>query len=257
MTTEATGTPEGQTPTTPAPEGQTPQTPANTPVVDPKLTDTPAQTPTTPAAPTAPAAVAYDQTGDVGLDMALDFVGKLGIAKDHPAMAATATGDFSLIKAHLAQMGDKARGWEQFVALAEQSYTRQTAAVAETAKQVSAAVVAVAGSQESWDAIKSWASQNATPEEKAGINAMFDAGPMQARAAAVMLKGLYEKAAGTIVNPKSAVRPDASSGANPTAGPLSRKDYAAEVRKLHAKLGNRMEGSAEYRALQQRANLRG
>lgn len=52
--------------------------------------------PAVPAAPAAPVpvdgAVLYEPTGDVGLDLALEFVGKAGIASDHPAMVAAAGG---------------------------------------------------------------------------------------------------------------------------------------------------------------------
>lgn len=252
MTDTTSGAPAAD-PNTPA-AGAPAADPAPAPVIDPKLSAEPA-----PANPQAAAAdpageaetVSYDKTGDVGLDMALDFVGKLGIKSDHPAMAATATGDFSLIKAHLASMGDKAQGWEQFVALAEASYTRQTQEAETQAKAISAAVVAVAGTPEAWAAIKDWASKNATADEKSAINAMFDAGPVQARAAAIMLRDLHAKAAGTTVNPKSAVRKDASAD-TVTTGALNQREYAAEVRKLHAKLGTRMEQSQEYAALRQR-----
>lgn len=254
MTTEATGDTQ-----TPAPGVETPApaaAPAPAPVVETTLGDpaAPAATPATPEAP-APATgetVAYDPTGDVGLDIALGFVGKLGIAADHPAMQATATGDFSLIKAHLATMGDKAQGWEQMVALAEASFTRTSAAAADTKAKVSAAVVQVAGSADTWNTIKSWASANATPDEKAQINSMFDAGPVSARAAAILLKDAYSKANGTVVEPKSAVNNGASGAASATAGPLSPKQYAAEVRELHNKLGTRMETSSEYAALRRR-----
>ncbi len=166
-------------------------------------------------------------------------------------MQATATGNFDLISAHLATLGDKARGWEQMVALAKDAYDRSETAKAETAQKVSDAVVQVAGNAETWAEIRNWAAKNADPDEKAAINAMFDAGPVQARAAAVMLKNLYQAAGGTVVNPKSATR-DGAGGQPTSQGPLSAKDYSNEVRALHAKLGTRMETSPEYAALRQR-----
>lgn len=207
------------------------------------------------ATPTAPevATVSYDPTGDAGLDVALAFVGRLGIALDHPAMKATESGDFSLLKAHLAAMGDKATGWEQHVALGEQSYARTAAAAEATAQAVQATVVSVAGSAEAWSAIQLWASQNATPAEKAEINAMFDSGNVGARAAATILRDAYSKAAGTVVKPASPTR-DASAGAVSTDpnGPLSNRDYGAAVRELRQKLGNQMDRSPEYAALRAR-----
>lgn len=197
--------------------------------------------------------VSYDPTGDAGLDVALAFVGKLGIAIDHPAMQATEQGDFSLLKAHLAAMGPKAVGWEQHVALGEQSYTRTAAAAETAAKAVEATVVGVAGSAEAWSAIQLWASQNATPAEKAEINAMFDSGPVGARAAAITLREAYSKASGTVVKPASPTR-DASAGAVSTDpnGPLGNREYGAAVRDLRQKLGNQMDRSPEYAALRAR-----
>lgn len=250
MTTEATGAVETV---------QTTETPAAAPaapVVETKLTETPAAPQAqTPAAPAAPEAISYEPTGDAGLDVALAFVGKLGIKSDHPAMAATATGDFSLIKAHLATLGDAATGWEQMVALAEQAYGRQQQTKADTEAAVSKAVVEVAGSAEEWGAIKQWASENADPDEKTAINAMFDAGPLQARAAAMLLQSLYSKAKGTVVNPNPAIRNGSAGNAVATSnGPLNAREYHAAVQELRGQLGSRMDTSPEYAAL--RARLR-
>jgi len=67
-------------------------------------------------------AVQYNKTGDPGLDMALSFIGKLGIGPDHPAIVAARQGDFAFIKAELAGRGDKAQGWEQYLSLAEKAF---------------------------------------------------------------------------------------------------------------------------------------
>jgi hypothetical protein len=249
--------------TAPAAVVADPAAPAlNTPVTPPapvKLDEpAPVVAPAPVAAPAAPAAnepgpVIYEPTGDAGLDVALGFVGKLGIAMDHPAMQATATGDFSLIKAHLATMGDKAQGWEQMVALAEQAHTRTVETNTAREASVAKAVHAVAGGEEQWGVIKTWASANATPEEKAELNAMFDAGPTQARAAAILLSDLYSKANGTVVKPASAVTNPSAGQAATSNGALSRNQYAAEVQKLAKKVGsNNLNSSPEYKALQQR-----
>jgi hypothetical protein len=187
------------------------------------------------------------------LDVALGFVGKLGIGMDHPAMQATATGDFSLIKAHLATMGDKATGWEQMVALAEQAHTRTEDAKTATAAKVASAVHAVAGGAENWATVKTWASANADASEKAQINAMFDAGPVQARAAAMMLVDAYSKAGGTVVTPASATANPSGGTASTSNAPLNAKDYATAVRVLAAKVGSsNLSTSPEYAQLGQR-----
>lgn len=261
MTTPAVGAPAdtGAPPEatgTPAPAAS--PAPAAAPVKLDEQTPTPSPTPTPTPAPADtggdPAPITYDPTGDTALDVALSFVGKLGISMEHPAMQATATGDFSLIKAHLATMGDKAAGWEQMVALAEGSYTRTSEAQAATATAVATAVHAVAGSPEAWAEVKAWASTKATPEEKADLNAMFDAGPRQARAAAMMIMEAYSKATGTVTKPASAVKQGTAGVGNNSTGKLSARDYHGEVRALRGKFANdvSMAQSPEYAALRQR-----
>lgn len=205
--------------------------------------------------PVAGEAITYEATGDAGLDVALAFVGKLGIGMDHPAMIATETGDFSLIKAHLATMGDKSQGWEQMVALAEQAHTRTEADSKAKADKVSAAVIGIAGTKENWDAINKWASANADAAEKTEINAMFAAGPVQARAAAIMLKGLYEQASGTTVNPASATQNPSPGNAASSNTALSPREYSQAVRELSSKIGAAaLETSPAYAALGARRN---
>lgn len=197
--------------------------------------------------------IEYSPTGDAGLDVALGFIGGLGIAGNDPAVVKAANGDFTFLKAKLATMGDTARGWEAMVNLAEDAYGRAQERYKVHVAEVDKAILGVAGSAEQWNAIKEWAAANATPEEKKQINAMIDAGPVQARAAATLLRDTYARASGTKVNPRNALRTDAS-GESPTSEnvALNRRDYATEVRKLHNKLGSRMESSPEYAALKRR-----
>lgn len=199
--------------------------------------------------------IEYAPTGDAGLDVALGFIGGLGIAGNDPAVVAAANGDFTFLKAKLATM-DNARGWQQMIALAEDAYGRAKERFNSHVAEVDKAILGVAGSAENWQAIKAWAAANATPEEKKQINAMIDAGPVQARAAATLLRDTYARAIGTTVNPANALRKNAS-GESPTTESkrLSRQEYAAEVRKLSNTLGTRMESSPEYAALKRRVAL--
>lgn len=215
-------------------------------------------------APTAPAPVTadepgtifqYNKTGDAGLDMALGFVGGLGISPEHPGMVAAQKGDFSLLKAHFASLGDKAKGWEQYVALAEKSHnegkSKADAKTAETLKLVHD----TAGGPEAWNAIASWAKENAEPHERAEVNAALKAGGMQAQAMVAYLKGLHEGAAGTTVTPHEVVAPQAApSKGNPGAA-LSAREYSAQVAQARQKLGYGFEASPEYRDLQRRREI--
>jgi len=206
-------------------------------------------------APAEPAPVDWGKTGDSGLDMALGYIGKRGFGQGHPAVQAAMQGNFSLLRAELAGMGDKAQGYEAYVALAEKAYTdtikQHEANEAEAVK----AVLEVVGSPEQWGAIHAWAKANADDKESEEINAMLGGSPRQAKAAAVYLRDLYERAHGTSVQPDRAVKPTAGGGGySPgNGGPImTAGEYSKAVNELHKKLGHRMEGSPEYEQLKQR-----
>src|SRR5690606_39831759 len=80
------------------------------------------------------------------------------------------------------------------------------------------AVHSAVGGEAAWAEIHQWAKANADPHERAEINAMMDAGPRQAKAAALYLKTLYENANGSVQAPASAVKPSASGHRSSTAG---------------------------------------
>lgn len=244
---------------TPAPAAA--ETP-NTPPADPAPATDPAQigadeTPTVdPEAPTSADAdedgvITYAPTGDAGMDLALEFAGKLGLGMDDPAMAATVTGDWSLLEAKLAAMGDKAKGWEKMVELAKAADARFTEQRAAEAAAINTAVSGVLGDSEA--AVLAWAGKAATPEEKDSINAMLRADPVQARAAAMLLQSLYEQAGGNTVVPASAMKE--GSGSVPAQGettPLTRSQFAVESGKLYRRLGAAYTKSPEYAALSAR-----
>lgn len=195
--------------------------------------------------------VEYEPTGDVGLDMALGFVGKAGIDHTHPAMQAAMTGDFSMLRAVLSAKGTP--GWEQYVALGEKAYAANKATSEAKAKADRETVYKVAGGEEQWNAIRTWAAANATPEEKAEVNAQLSAGGASAKMAVAYLASLYAKAGNVNEDGAEVVRDGA--GRVPAAnanGTLDRKAYASAVAALHNKLGGNMEGSKEYAELQRR-----
>lgn len=217
--------------------------------------------PTTPATQAAPETsadpqpVVWEKTGDAGLDMALGFVGARGFGPQHPAVQAAVRGDFSLLKAELAGMGAKATGYEAYVALAEKAYENDKAR-AETQEAMSVqAVHSAVGGDAAWAEIHQWAKANADPHERAEINAMMDAGPRQAKAAALYLKTLYENANGSVQAPASAVKPGASGHRSSTAGgPITdAREYSRLVLELEKKVGKaNIQDSPEYHQLKQR-----
>lgn len=213
------------------------------------------------AAPAPPAAdgkavpVSYEPTGDAGLDMALGFLGKLGIGPADAAMQAAERGDFAMLKAQLALMGDKAQGWEQVVALGEQSYKGVQAKAQAEAKQTQDAILSVFGSDAAaaaaeWGKVRAWAADNAEPQERTAVNAALAAGGIAAKAMAAYLAGLYRAHPSAVIEPAIVSKVGGSPDFN--AGALSPEQYKAELSKLRAAKGQAMDGSPDYKVLQQR-----
>lgn len=197
--------------------------------------------------------IAYQPTGDVGLDMALGFIGKLGIGPAHPTVQAAKQGDFSFLKAHLAGLGAKAPGWEQYVALAERAYATAQDTATKSAAATRTVVEEAVGGAEAWNQIQSWAKANAEPEERAQINGMLSAGGMQARAAAILLSQLYAQANDTVKEPASPLKGAQSNAASASTGPMSPEQYKIALKELTARVGaHRVGQSAEYADLQSR-----
>jgi hypothetical protein len=181
----------------------------------------------------------FEPTGDPGLDLALDFVGKLGIDETNPAFAAAINGDFSLLDALLSSMGDKAKGYEKFIALAEKAYKESQAADLASKQAIATAVHNVVGGEAQWTAIQEWARTQATPEEKQQLNAM-------------LIAAQYEKAGGVVSNPTSATsRYGASANGSPAPqAPLTRREAVAKSNELARRIGSHnLENSPEYKAI--------
>lgn len=188
-------------------------------------------------------------TGDVGLDLALDYFAKLGIKDDDPALDRARNGDFALLEAKLAVLGDKAKGHEKYLALGRQAYEGIKAAAEAKSAATLKVVYEAAGGEANWAAIKTWVGQNADPNERAVLTAGINQGGIVAKAVVSYLSTLYNSKVGKA--PASAVREDAT-GRAPVGQPLTARGYSDEVAALHARMGARMEGSPEYRALAQR-----
>lgn len=260
MTTEAIATP---TPVA-APAPAAPAAPVAEAPAAPLAIGDPAPAPAPAAeAPAAPAAeapvVTYEPTGDPALDVALGFLGRMGIAPDHPGVKAAEAGDFAILKAELAALGDKAKGWEQFIALGEAAYAKVRDAHAARAAADREAVLSAVGGEENWKAVQDWATKNAEPAERDAVNAALAAGGIAAKAMATYLNGLYQKASGTTVTPAQVVPGTAASTAGvPTNGALSPKEYAAAVHQLYVDKRGSIDDTPEYAALQaRRAAYRG
>jgi hypothetical protein len=242
----------------PAPGGPAPGTAPTppAPVAAPPAPAAPAAAPAPaapPAEPAAAAAPAFEPTGNPALDLALEFVSTMGLKPDHPAIVAAEEGNFALLEATLGAMGDKAKGWERYTALAKGAWEQvKQAAEAKAAEQKKVVTDAVGG-EEVWSQIQTWAAANAEPAEKEAVNAALAAGGIAAKAMAQYLKQLYEGAPGTTVLPKSAVPNQVASvpGAD-ASGPLTRQAYTQAVQELYVRKNGRIDGDPEYVILQAR-----
>ena len=247
-TPPATGAPApapGQppAPAAPAPAPAQGQPPAPAPV---KL-ETPPAPPVAPN-PDTSQEFAYDPTGDAGLDYALNFVGKLGYGDTHPAIIAAQKGDFSLIRAELATKG--VAGSDAVLALAEQAYTRFVAEDAKKAAELAGFAAQAAGSPENWAVVRAWAAQEATPQEKAQVNAALAQGGLVAQGVISQLVNLYQQQHTLPKDAADVAKPGAVGTAATSNEPMTAKAYAQAVEALRQKLGNRTEDSPEYAALQ-------
>lgn len=236
-----------------APAAAPPASPPAAPSLDLSAPAAPTPAAPPPSAPEAPA-VAFAPTGDPGLDFALGFLGKLGMAPDTPEMQSALTGDFGLLEAKLATMGNKAQGFEQVIALAKQSYERQAGEAKAKAEATAKAVVDAVGGEESWNAIRAWAATNVPEAERAAISTALQAGGPTALLIAEGLRA--RQMADPTVSSKGvpAVAPTAARTPPASTGGLSVAEYATAVQALAAKVGE-LTGNPEYAVLQQRREL--
>ncbi len=191
---------------------------------------------------------AYDPTGDAGLDYALNFVGKLGYGDTHPAIMAAQNGDFSLIRAELATKG--VAGSDAVLALAEQAYTRFAAEDAKKSQELSGFAAQAAGSAENWAVVRAWAAAEATPQEKAQVNAAIAQGGLVAQGVISQLVNLYQQKHTLPKDAAPVAKPGEVGGAAPTGGPMTAQAYAQAVEQLRQKYGSNTDSTPEYVALQ-------
>lgn len=194
----------------------------------------------------------FDKVGHPAIDLAIDFVSGLGIKADDPAYLAAKDGDFDLLKVKLATMGDKARGWEQVLAVAEKGYGEMSDKAQADADAKTTLIHEVAGGEEVWAEIRDWAKANADDSEKKDLNAMLNAGGLHAKAAVMYLKGLYAGSPDTSQPPSPAVKQTAGSSPAQGSQALSPAEYKAAINELSRKLGPRIDDSPEYAQLKAR-----
>lgn len=258
MTTENPGAPA------PAPVVAPAAAPVAAPVAAPAAAPTPAPEPKQEPAG-EPTELALDEkddgkggfaeTGDQGLDMALAFVHKNGFGPGHPAIVAAVKGDFSILRAELA--GKNVPGAEAYMALAEKAYQKFHAENESKRAADKAAVHAIVGGEEQWQAITTWAKANAEPEEAAGINKALSAGGFEAKMAATFLAHHYNRATGGVAETDGAGPSAAASRGAAAVGldVLSAREYGSaviEARNKHNHREGPFENSKAYADLRDR-----
>lgn len=190
----------------------------------------------------------YDPTGDAGLDYALNFVGKLGYGDTHPAIMAAQKGDFSLIRAELATKG--VAGSDAVLALAEQAYTRFAAEDAKKSEELAGFAAQAAGSADNWAVVRAWAAAEATPQEKAQVNAALAQGGLVAQGVITQLVNLYQQKHTLPKDAAPVAKPGEVGSAAPSTGPMTAQAYAQAVEQLRQKYGSGTDSTPEYAALQ-------
>ncbi len=234
----------GGAPAAPAPA------PAPAPSPTPAPTPAPEPAPQEEPSPGESEAVQYEPTGDPTLDYVLGYIGEQGLDYDNPAVQAALSGDFAQLEVELLKKG--AVGADKIIALAQRSFEQfqeqETARNAETGQ----ALIEIAGGEEQWEEVVTWARENAEPEEKEEINALLQKGGISAKIAAQFLVTSFRASQGTEFEGKPAASPSAAAPASSPTGPISRVEFAKESEKLYRQFGNDYQSRPEYRALAQR-----
>lgn len=218
--------------------------------------DVPAAAPP-PAADKPPAGDELEKAGfaqadnDPGLNYAMGFLAKNGFNANDPAVDAAFGGDFSLLKAELAQKG--IAGWEQALGLAEQSYERHVKANEAQAEKVGGIVTAIA--QEAgveWEAAVAHVGKSVSPDERTAINGLL-ANPATAHIAAQFITNSYIATGDVDVPPSARATTDgASAHQGAQGGSLTRIEFTAEMDKLRKTLGDDYVNSPQAQALYRR-----
>lgn len=188
---------------------------------------------------------------DPGLNYAMKFLATNGFNADNGAVEAAFNGDFSLLKAELAQKG--IAGWEQALGLAEQSYDRHVKENDAKGEAVGKVVTEIAaGMGVDWEQAVAHVGKTASAEEKTAINQLLS-DPKTAHIAARFIGGSFIEAGDTEIEPAArAVGAETKVSTERSGGALSRADYNSELSKLRKTLGDDYINSPQAAALYQR-----
>lgn len=224
--------------------------PAPAPAPEPLVATPAPSTPAPVAAPAANGAFTYEPTGDLALDMSLEFFGNLGIAPDSAEMVEASKGNFQYLDAKLAAMGDKAKGYERHLSLGKEAYTRIEARDKAAFDAILTSVHETVGGKEAWEATSAYAKQHMKPEMLEQARAVISTGGLAAQAMAFFLHNQVLQAQGTSVPGRPAVDTGAAAtAAVVSSAPLNPQQFGIEYKKGLAKYGMGFDKTPEYQAL--------
>lgn len=213
----------------------------------------------TPAPSTAPKAEegqvgSFGDSGDPAMNLVYRFVEKAGFTPDDAEIKAVIdSGDFSLLRAKLASMGDKAQGWQEYIGIAERHFQNENQKQLDRISAIEDSVFNAVGGKEQWIQIQAWASANADEDEKRAFNAMLNADPIQAKVAARQIAEYYYNAHGHTKEPENTISYRATQGQSGQTYALSPDEYVAAVQDLARKVGSgRIDNHPDYEKLKQR-----
>lgn len=194
--------------------------------------------------------VSFTPTGNIGMDLALEFFGKLGFKLEDAELDQAGKGNFSYLEAKLATMGDKAAGADKYIQLAKTAVAEIQAKQSAAIEARRTAVYDVVGGKETWEAIAEFAKANAEPDELKDIRSALSAGGTTAKLMAQHLLSLYQASNPERKAQKVTEQPAATAGASSA---LTLTGYKKELNELISKVGvTRLQDSPEYAALRQR-----
>lgn len=190
--------------------------------------------------------------GDPGLTYTLNFLAKNGFNSETPSVTAALQGDFSLLKAELAQKG--AAGWEQAVALAEKSWENHSKELEAMATEVGGIVTGVAErAGVDWEQAVAHVGASAKPEERTALNSLLGNPKTAHIAAAFITSAFIESGDGEYTPAAKAVSEGAPAQSGGGAGgPLSRAQFTKEMAKLRESMGDSYISSPQAKALHRR-----
>ncbi len=199
--------------------------------------------------------VTFTPTGNIGMDLALEYFGKLGFKLEDAELDQAGKGNFSYLEAKLATLGDKAKGAERYVALAKQAQAEISAKLNAGIEERRKTVYDAVGGEDEWKKVVDYAKANAEPKELEDIRRTLQAGGIGAKLMAQHLHSLYKGTNPDRTPERATAAAPATAAAN---GTLTLTGYRQELNKLIEKVGvTRLQDSDEYAQLRQRyANVK-